>query len=373
MSQDAIKDLINQADKKFGSGSLMFGNDAIKNVPIICSTGSHKLDMALGCGGIPQGRIIEYFGQASGGKTSLSLLTMAEAQRKYPDKVVAFIDLENSFDRQWATNLGVDCDKLLFSQPDSGSETFELIQMMLNSDQVCFIVVDSVGGLLTQAQIEAEYDQAQMAQLARLMSQSLPKINNILKNKFCTILFINQVRDRVGGYGSPEVTQGGKALGFYSSIRADVRRKEVIGEKENPEGFITKIKIAKNKVGPPFRVIETEFFIGTNGKFGIDHTNEIVDLAIVNGIIDKASAWYKYNGEKFQGRENLLTYIKENENIYNEIYSQISKTVLTRDVPVEGSLADITAKLEAEYQEKETKKKTRNKKEEIPEEKQPEE
>jgi recombination protein RecA len=186
---EKLKDLILQAEKQYGKGTLKFGDEAIQNVPIICSSGSLKMDQALGCMGIPQSRIIEYFGPPSGGKTTLSIITMKEAQIKYPDKIVAFIDLENTFDRAWATNLGVDCNKILFAQPDSGEEAFNLIEMMIKSGQVCFIVIDSVGGLLTKAQLEAGYDEAQMAQLARLMSQSLPKINNVLKNITQKIIF----------------------------------------------------------------------------------------------------------------------------------------------------------------------------------------
>lgn len=340
---DQIKNLIHEADKKFGAGMLKFGGDAIKNVPIICSTGSYKLDMALGCGGIPQGRIIEYFGPPSGGKTTLSLHTMKEAQLKYPNKVVAFIDLENSFDRAWATNLGIDCDKLLFAQPDTGEETFNLIEMIIKSENVSFIVVDSVSGMITNAQVEADYGDAQMAQQARLMSQSLPKINNLLKDSFCTVLFINQIRMKIGGYGNPEETQAGMALKFYSSIRCDVRRGEVIGEKTNPEGFITKVKILKNKVGPPFRTIETELYIGPE-KFGIDKISEVADLAVVNGIVNKAGAWFKYtfkgNEERWQGKENFVNTIRENPEMYSEIWDQVSKTVLNKDVPVIGSFND---------------------------------
>ena len=337
---EKIKDLILEAEKNFGKGSLKFGDEAISNVPIICSSGSLKMDLGLGCNGIPQSRMIEYFGPPSGGKSTLAIITMSEAQKKYSEKVVSFIDLENSFDRTWATNLGLDCSKILFSQPDSGEEAFSLIEMMIKSNEVSFIVVDSISGLLTRAQLEAGYDEAQMTQLARLMSQSLPKINNILKDSFCTILFINQTRQKIGSYGNPEDTQGGNALKFWASIRAEIRRGEVIGDKDNPSGFITKIKILKNKVGPPFRKIETELFIGPD-KYGIDKVAEIADLAIVNGIIKKSGAWFSYNDERLQGRENLVNMLRANEKIYNEIFTLVSKTVLKNDAPIIGSFQDI--------------------------------
>lgn len=367
MSKDVLKDLLLNAEKKYGQGSLKFG-DEITKVPIICSTGSLKLDMALGCGGIPQGRIIEYAGPASGGKTSLSIITMAECQKKYPDKTVAFIDLENTFDRTWATNLGLNCDKILFAQPNSGEESFQLMEMMIESNEISFIVLDSISGLLTKAQIEADYDQAMMAQLARLMSQSLPKINNKLKDRFATILFINQFRKNIGGYGNPDVTMGGEAMKFWASIRAEIRRGDVIGDKEDPKGFITKIKLLKNKVGPPFRKVEVEFYLGPE-KYGIDNFVEIVDLAVVNEIVHKGGAWYKYTfnekEERFQGKNNLIEFLKENPEIYNEIWNQVSKTVLTKDLPVEGSLADVTNKLAQEHEEKVKQKRSKKESEEI--------
>jgi recombination protein RecA len=351
---DKLKSLMLEAEKRYGKGSLKLG-DEITTVPIICSTGSLKLDMALGCGGIPQGRIIEYAGPASGGKTSLSIITMRECQKKYPEKTVAFIDLENTFDRTWASNLGLNCNKILFSQPDSGEEAFQLMDMMIGSGEVSFIVLDSVSGLLTRAAIEADYDQSQMAQLARLMSQSLPKINNKLKNQFTTILFINQFRKNIGGYGNPEVTMGGEAMKFWASIRAEVRRGEVLGEKEDPSGFLTKIKLLKNKVGPPFRKVEVEFNIGPE-KFGIDNQVEIVDLAVQNEIIRKTGSWFKYtingNEERWQGKENLVNFLRENETIYNEIYNIISKTVLKADMPVINSFNSEMQKTEQEEPEK---------------------
>lgn len=357
---DKIKILILEAEKKYGKGSLKLG-DEIPKVPIICSTGSLKLDMALGCGGIPQGRIIEYAGPPSGGKTTLSILTMIECQKAHPEKSVAFIDLENTFDRTWASNLGLNCNKILFSQPDSGEEAFSLMEMLIQSGEISFIVLDSISGLLTKAQIDADFDQAQMAQLARLMSQSLPKINNVLKNQFATVLFINQYRKNIGGYGNPDVTTGGEAMKFWASVRADVRRGDIIGDKEDPTGFITKIKLIKNKVGPPFRKIDTELYIGPE-KYGIDKKAEIVDLAVANEIIHKAGAWFKYtfkeNEERWQGRDNLVSSLTEE--MYNEIYQQVSKTVLKKDIEIESSF---NSEMQKQEEESQTKKHRRSKKE----------
>jgi recombination protein RecA len=352
---DKIKDLLLRAEKEYGKGSLKFGGDAIQNVPIICSTGSLKMDLALGCGGIPQGRIIEYMGNPSGGKSTLSIITMIEAQKKYPDKTVAFIDLENSFDREWATNLGLDCDKILFAQPDSGEESFSLIDMMLDSNEVSFIVVDSVSGLLTRAQLDAEFDQAQMAQLARLMSQALPKINNKLKGKFATILFISQYRQKLGTYVPTSVTQGGEALKFFTSIRAEISRGNVIGEKDNPQGFTTKIKLVKNKVGRPSIKIETDLFIGPD-RYGIDKISEVADLSISNSIVHKAGAWIKYNfkgnEERWQGKDSFVNTLRENNEMYEEIWNQVRKTVMKREAPIEGSFNSEMQKTEQEEPEK---------------------
>jgi len=348
VENEKIENLFLEADKKYGKGSLKLGNQTPENIPIICSTGSFKLDLAIGCGGIPKGRIIEMFGPPSGGKTTLAIHCIKEAQKSQPEKYVAFIDVENSFDRSWATALGVNVDKLIFSQPDSGDEAFDLAEMMIKSGNVSLIVIDSVSAMATKAELEGDYGDAHIGQLARLMSMGLKKLNAVLTNSETSVIFINQIRMQIGGYGNPETTSGGQALLFYSSIRFEVRRGDVIGDKEEPVGFITKIKLVKNKVGPPFRKIETELFIGPE-KYGISVEGEIADLAVINGIVKKAGTWYSYNEERIgQGRENFILWLKNNPSIYEEIVNQIKKTVLVNDAPVSGSFQDEVNKIKTE-------------------------
>jgi recombination protein RecA len=278
-----LNKLFSEADKKFGKGALTFA-DVVPEVQVIASTGSFLLDIALECGGNPEGRILEYYGGPSGGKTSLSLLSAVEVQKM--GKTAAFLDIEGTFNKNWAKKLGLDLSKLLYWQPnagDSGDTAFEVMDLMINMG-VSFIVLDSVSALVTAAEIKGEYGDAHMGQLARLMSGGLKKINNSIAKKPCTIVFINQIRKEIAIFGAYDTTSGGKALEFYSSIRLNVKRKEVIGTENDPDGFKTEIRIVKNKVGKPFKKITTNLYLGKktikNGYCGIDKIEEILDTAI---------------------------------------------------------------------------------------------
>jgi recombination protein RecA len=368
MASDKVKDLLHEINKKHGDGAVKLGNDSgIGKIDIIASTGSIKLDQALGCNGTPRGRMIEYFGNPSGGKTTLALISAIEIQKAGGQ--VAFIDVENSFSRDWFEALGGNMETLIFCQPSSGNECLDIVETMVKSNEVDFIIIDSSTALATTAELESEMGDSMMGQLARLMSIGCKKINSYLGNSKATVAWISQMRQKIGSYGNPnEAASGGLALKFYCSIRYDVSRGEVIGDKENPKGFITKIKLVKNKCGIPHRKIETELYIGPS-KFGIDKQAEIVDLAIINGIISKSGSWFKYNykgkEERWQGRDNLIEILKQNIEMYNEIFIQVQKTVLVRDAPVIGSFADITNKLTEEQEQEEKPKKKRGKKEEI--------
>ena len=343
---EKLKDLLNQVNKKHGEGSLISGGDVVKNVPIMASTGSIKLDFALGCGGNPRGRMIEYFGPPSGGKTCLSLISAIEIQKV--GGVVAFIDVENSFDRSWFELLGGNSETLIFNQPSSGDEALDIVDLMVKSNEIDFIILDSTTALATRAELEGEMGDAHIGQLARLMSTGLKKINSALGSSKATVAFISQTRTKIGSYGNPEESaSGGAALKFYASIRYEVRRGDVIGEKDHPIGFITKLNIKKNKVGPPFRKVETSLYIGPD-RYGIDKVSEICDLAIENNIVTKAGAWIKFdfngNEERFQGRESFTEFVKNTPEFYQEIYNKISKTVLKNDMPVIGSFNDLSTK-----------------------------
>jgi recombination protein RecA len=362
MSKDGLKDLLNTINKKHGEGAAKFGDDSsVGKVNILASTGSIKLDQALGIGGNPRGRMTEFFGPPSGGKTTLALIAAIACQKV--GGIVAFIDIENTFTNEWFINLGGDPDKLIFCQPSTGNEALDIVETMVKSNEIDFIIVDSTTALTTAAELDSEMGDAMMGQLARLMSTACKKINSHLGNSKAHIAWISQTRQKIGSYGNPnESASGGSAVKFYSSIRYEVSRGDIIGsDKENPLGFITKIKIAKNKLGPPFRKVETELMIGPE-QFGINVFGEIVDLAIINNLIMKSGAWFKVtvNGteERFQGRENLIKFLKDNKVVYDELYENIRKTVLKRDAPVIGSFNS-----ETQQTQQEPEKKTRRKKE----------
>ncbi|HPJ86579.1 MAG TPA: recombinase RecA [Candidatus Pacearchaeota archaeon] len=330
-----LKGLMNEASKKFGEGSLIQGSNCTVS-PIICSTGSILLDYALGCGGIPEGKIIGITGMPSGGKSLLCLHMVREAQEAGYN--CGYIDAENSYDPIWSEKMGVDNEKLLISQPNSGDEAFALADMMAKSGDIKLIIVDSVAALTPKAVLEGEYDQNHIGQLARLMSQSLNKINSILVKNKTTLVLINQQRMKIGGYGNPITEPGGEAIKFYASVKLEVNRSEVIGDKEDVDGFLTRIKVVKNKCGVPFRKVETNIYLGKNGKYGIDKNEEIFTLAIDNAIVKKAGSWFSYGDERLgQGKDNALKTVIDNPKWLEEITNAVYDSVLKITKPKENS------------------------------------
>lgn len=317
--QDALEDAISRIEKAYGKGAVMkLGerpNVEIDSIP----TGSISLDLALGVGGYPKGRIIEIYGPESSGKTTFALHAIAEAQAK--GGRAGFIDAEHAIDPIYAKKLGVNIDELILSQPDNGEQALEIVQMLAQSNAIDIIVVDSVAALVPQAEIEGEMGDAQVGLQARLMSKAMRKLAGILNKSQCTIIFINQLREKVGiSYGNPETTSGGRALKFYATIRLDIRRGEVIKEGLDIIGNSVNIKVAKNKVAPPFRTCKVDLVYGE----GISRYGEAVDLGTDVGIIKKAGSWYEIKGEKMgQGRETAKLYLRDNPQVYQEVVKAI--------------------------------------------------
>lgn len=318
--QKALDAALMQIKKDFGSGSIMKLGDASDAVVETMPSGSIGLDIALG-GGIPKGRIIEVYGPESSGKTTLALHFIAEVQKI--GGIAGFIDAEHALDPTYAKNIGVDIDNLYISQPDYGEQALEIADTMVRSGAVDIIVVDSVAALVPKAEIDGEMGDAHVGLQARLMSQALRKLTAAVAKSKCTIIFINQLREKVGiMFGNPEVTAGGRALKFYSSVRLDVRRVESIKQGSDVIGNNVRVKVVKNKIAPPFR--ETNFDILFSK--GISKEGELVDLGVKNNIIEKSGAWYSYNGEKIgQGREKAKDYMKEHPDIASEIYDLLVK------------------------------------------------
>jgi len=318
--QKALDMAIKQIDKTFGKGTLMrLGDKEFEPIESI-STGSLGLDMALGIGGIPQGRIVEVYGPESSGKTTLALQTIASAQKR--DMVCAFIDAEHALDVVYAKNLGVDTDNLLVSQPDFGEQALDVLETLTRSGAVDLIVVDSVAALTPKSEIEGDMGDTHVGLQARLMSQALRKLTAILHKTNTTVIFINQIRMKIGtmGYGSPETTTGGNALKFYCSVRIDVRRIATLKQGESQIGNRVKAKVVKNKVAPPFRQAEFDIMFGE----GISYEGELVDYGVKLDIIDKSGAWFSYGAEKLgQGKENAKQTIKENPELREEIEGKI--------------------------------------------------
>ena len=317
--QKALETAIQQLEKTYGAGAVMrLGQTQTLNVEAI-STGSLTLDMALGIGGVPRGRIVEIYGPESSGKTTVALHIIAEAQKLGGE--VAFIDVEHALDPVYAEQLGVDIDSMLVSQPDSGEQALEIAEALVRSGAIDVIVLDSVAAMVTRAEIDGEMGDTHVGQLARLMSQAMRKLTSVISKSNCVAVFINQVRDKIGViYGNPETTPGGRALKFYSSVRIEVRKGELLKNGSEPIGNRTRCKVVKNKVAPPFKEAEFDMIYGK----GISRIGEIVDLATDLDIIHKSGAWFSYEGNKIgQGRENTKAFLEEHKDIRDEIEKKI--------------------------------------------------
>jgi len=316
----ALEIAVSQIEKQFGKGSIMRlgGKDTIGPIAVI-STGSISVDWALGVGGLPRGRVIEIFGPESSGKTTLALQTIAQAQKL--GGVAAFVDAEHALDAQYAQKLGIDLENLLVSQPDNGEQALEIVEVLVRSNSVDVVVVDSVAALVPRAEIEGEMGEAQMGLQARLMSQALRKLTGVVSKSKTSLIFINQLREKIGVmFGNPETTTGGRALKFYSSVRVDIRRIGAIKDGETTVGGRTRVKVVKNKLAPPFREAEFDVMYGE----GISREGDLVDQGVEHKIIDKSGTWFSYGGERLgQGRENAKSFLKQNPEMASAIEQKL--------------------------------------------------
>ncbi len=316
----ALDAALGQIEKQFGKGAVMKLGDssAHMNVETI-PTGSLSLDIALGLGGIPKGRIIEIYGPESSGKTTVTLHMIAEVQKR--GGIAGFIDAEHALDPVYAKNIGVDVDNLYISQPDNGEQALEITETMVRSGAIDIVVVDSVAALVPKAEIDGDMGESHVGLQARLMSQALRKLTAVISKSNCTVVFINQLREKVGVmFGSPETTTGGRALKFYSSVRLDVRRIEALKQSGETIGNRTRVKVVKNKIAPPFKEAEFDIIFGE----GISMVGDVLDLAAEVNIVNKSGAWYAYNGNKIgQGRENAKQYLKDHQEVYDEIAAKV--------------------------------------------------
>ena len=318
--QKALEAALGQIEKQYGQGSVMkLGESGASMQVEAVPTGSLSLDIALGVGGVPKGRIIEIYGPESSGKTTVALHMVAEVQKR--GGIAGFIDAEHALDPVYAKNIGVDIDNLYISQPDNGEQALEITETMVRSGAVDIVIVDSVAALVPKAEIDGDMGDSHVGLQARLMSQALRKLTAIISKSNCVVIFINQLREKVGVmFGNPETTTGGRALKFYSSVRLDVRRVETLKQGGEMVGNHTKIKVVKNKVAPPFKQAEFDIMFGT----GISREADILDLAADCSIVNKSGAWYAYNGNKIgQGRENAKAYLKEHTDIRDEIEKKV--------------------------------------------------
>ena len=321
--KQALETAIAQIEKQYGKGSIMRMGDNISNMSVeTVPTGSISLDIALG-GGLPRGRIVEIYGPEASGKTTLALHSVAEIQKQRG--ITGYVDAEHALDPVYARNIGVDIDDLYISQPDSGEQALEITETMVRSGAVDIVVVDSVAALVPKAEIEGDMGDAHVGLQARLMSQALRKLTSAISNSRCIVIFINQLREKVGiVFGNPETTTGGRALKYYSSVRLDVRRIDGIKQNGSIIGNRTRVKVVKNKVAPPFRQTEFDIMFGK----GISKEGDILDLSAEMDIVNKSGAWYSYNGEKIgQGRENAKAYLEQNPSVADEISSLIKQKV----------------------------------------------
>lgn len=318
--QKALEAALGQIEKHYGKGSVMKLGESGANMQVeTVPTGSLSLDIALGVGGVPKGRIIEIYGPESSGKTTVALHMVAEVQKR--GGIAGFIDAEHALDPVYAKNIGVDIDNLYISQPDNGEQALEITETMVRSGAVDIVIVDSVAALVPKAEIDGDMGDSHVGLQARLMSQALRKLTAVISKSNCVVIFINQLREKVGVmFGNPETTTGGRALKFYSSIRLDVRRVETLKQGGEMVGNHTRIKVVKNKVAPPFKQAEFDIMFGT----GISKEGDILDLAADCGIVNKSGAWYAYNGDKIgQGRENAKLFLKEHTDICDEIEKKV--------------------------------------------------
>jgi recombination protein RecA len=319
--QEALDRALAQIERSFGKGSIMKLDDDPSHISPGIGTGSISLDLALGGRGIPHGRICEFFGPESSGKTTLTLHAVASVQKA--GGVAAFIDAEHALDPTWARRIGVNLEDLLVSQPDTGEQALEICEMLVRSNGVDIIVVDSVAALIPQAEIEGEMGDMQVGLQARLMSKAMRKLTAVVSKTNCTVIFINQLREKIGVmFGNPETTPGGRALKFYSSLRLDIRRTSTIKEGDQPVGARTRVRVVKNKVAPPFKVAEFDIMFAE----GISATGDLLDIAVEEKIVDKSGAWFSYNETRLgQGRENAKRFIAENPELFDEIRDNVLK------------------------------------------------
>jgi recombination protein RecA len=316
--QKALESAMSQVERQFGKGSIMkLGSRPIVSVPVI-STSSLALDKALGIGGLPRGRVVEIFGPEASGKTTLALHAVAEAQRQ--DGIAAFIDAEHALDTVYARKLGVNCDELLVSQPDTGEQALEIADMLVRSGAIDILVIDSVAALVPRAEIEGEMGDAHMGLQARLMSQALRKLTGTISKTNTCVIFINQMRMKIGVvFGNPETTTGGNALKFYASVRLDIRRTNTLKEGQDIVGSRTRVRVVKNKLAPPFMEAEFDVIYGE----GISRMGDLIDTAAEQGIIEKSGAWYSFGGERIgQGRENVKRFLSDHPEIFDAIYGK---------------------------------------------------
>ena len=336
----ALNAALSQIERQFGKGAVMRMGDAPRVAIPSVSTGSLGLDIALGIGGLPFGRVVEIYGPESSGKTTLTLSVIAQAQKQ--GKVCAFIDAEHALDPSYAEKLGVNLDEMLVSQPDTGEQALEIVDMLVRSGGVDVIIVDSVAALTPRAEIEGEMGDSHVGLQARLMSQALRKVTGHIKNANCMVVFINQIRMKIGVmFGSPETTTGGNALKFYSSVRLDTRRTGSVKSGDEVTGNETRVKVVKNKVAPPFRQAEFQILYGK----GIYHAGEVIDLGVQCGLVGKSGAWYSYQGSKIgQGKANSAQYLEDNPAIMEEIETQIRAQLLAapeaKEEPKETAAAE---------------------------------
>src|SRR5512137_2200528 len=321
--EKAVELAITQIERQFGKGSIMrLGGAEILDVPVI-PTGSLSLDMALGVGGIPRGRVIEIYGPESGGKTTLALHIVSEAQKM--GGLAAFVDAEHALDVAYARKIGVDVDNLLIAQPDTGEQALEIAETLVRSGALDVLVIDSVAALVPKAELEGDMGDAQMGLQARLMSQALRKLTGSISKSKTTVIFINQLRMKIGVFfGNPETTTGGNALKFYATMRLDIRKVSAMKLGQDVVGFRTRVKVVKNKVAPPFRETEFDIIFGE----GISKEGDVIDLAADKGIIEKSGAWYSYKGERLgQGRDNTRTFLKENTDILKQVEADVREKI----------------------------------------------